>query len=67
MEEEKPNLIYVLSSESYNEGMKYADTFSIATRYCIYQRDADHSSLVISAEPRFVKYVNSIVKSMKIN
>jgi hypothetical protein len=62
LEVEKPHLIYVLSSEVYNEGMKYTDAFYVATRFCMTQRDAEHSSLKVTAEIKYIKNVNGIVK-----
>jgi hypothetical protein len=43
--------------------MKYTDAFYVATRFCMTQRDAEHCSLLATAEVRYVKNVNSIVKS----
>lgn len=54
--------MYVVSSEVFNEGMKYTDAFYVATRFCMWQRDSKHSSLRISAEVRYVKNVNGIAK-----
>ena len=54
--------MYVVSSEVFNEGMKYTDAFYVATRFCIWQRDVKQSSLRISAEVRYVKNVNGIAK-----
>ena len=63
LEVERPRSIYVLSSEVYNEGMKYTDTFYVATKFCMTQRDARHSSLRATAEVRYTKNVNSFIKS----
>lgn len=60
---EKPKLIYVLSSEVYNEGMKYTDAFYVATKFCMTQRDAEHSSLRATAEVRYTKSVNGFIRS----
>ena len=54
--------MYVVSSEVHNEGMKYTDAFYVATRFCMFQRDAEHSSLRITAEIRYLKNVNGFVK-----
>jgi hypothetical protein len=45
--------------------MKYTDAFYVATRFCMTQRDAEHSSLRVTAEIRYIKNVNSIAKSTK--
>lgn len=60
---EKSKLIYVLSSEVYNEGMKYTDAFYVATKFCMTQRDAGHSFLHATAEVRYTKNVNSFIRS----
>jgi hypothetical protein len=57
--------MYILSSEVYNEGMKYTDSFYVATRFCMVQHDAEHSSLRVTAEIRYIKNVNSLVKGKK--
>ncbi|CAM4917426.1 unnamed protein product [Rotaria socialis] len=64
LEEEKPHSVYVVTTEAYSEGMKYADTFYILTRFCMVQKDAEHSSLLISAEPKFIKYVNVFIRAI---
>jgi hypothetical protein len=58
--------MYVVSTEVANEGMKYTDSFIVATRFCMFQRDAKHSSLRVTAEVRYVKTVNGIAKCKKI-
>ena len=45
--------------------MKYTDTFYVATRFCMTQRDAEHCSLLATAEVRYIKSVNSFIKSKK--
>jgi hypothetical protein len=42
--------------------MKYTDAFIVATRFCMFQCDAKHSSLRVSAEVKYVKNVNAIAK-----
>jgi hypothetical protein len=59
---EHPQSIYVVSTEVRNEGAKYTDAFYVATRFCLIQRDAEHSALRISAEIRYIKPVNSLIK-----
>ncbi|CAM4778288.1 unnamed protein product [Rotaria magnacalcarata] len=64
LEEENPHSVYVVTTEAYSEGMKYADTFYVLTRYCLVQKDAEHSSLLICAEPKFIKYVIGFIKAI---
>jgi hypothetical protein len=52
----------VVSTEVHNEGMKYTDAFFVATRFCMVQRDAEHTALRISAEIKYVKSVNGIAR-----
>jgi hypothetical protein len=54
--------MYVVNTEVYNEGMKYTDAFYVATRFCMFQRSAKHSSLRVTAEVKYVKNVNAIAK-----
>jgi hypothetical protein len=65
LEVEKPHSMYILSCEVYNEGMKYTDAFYVATRFCMVQRDSEHSSLRVTGEIRYVKNVNGFIKSNK--
>lgn len=65
MKFEKTGSIYILYSEVYNEGIKYADTFYVATQFCMIQKDPEHSSLRTTAEIRYIKNVNSLIKSKK--
>ncbi|CAF0932319.1 unnamed protein product [Adineta ricciae] len=60
---EQPHVMYILKSEVYNEGVKYTDAFFVATQFCMTQRDAEHSSIKISAEINYIKSVNGFVKS----
>lgn len=66
MDAEIPHSLYVIHTEVYNEGVKYTDAFFVATQYCLFQRDAKHSSLRISAELKYIKNVNGFVKGKKI-
>lgn len=59
---EKPGLLYVVSAEVFNEGMKYTDAFYVATRFCLFQHDAKRSHLRISAEVKYIKSVNGIAR-----
>lgn len=54
--------MYILKSDVYNEGVKYTDAFFVATQFCMTQRDAEHSSIRISAEINYIKSVNGFVK-----
>ncbi len=56
----------MINTEVFNEGMKYTDAFFVATRFCMFQRDAKKSSLRITAEVRYVKSVNGIARCKKI-
>lgn len=58
--------MYVINTEVFNEGMRYTDAFFVATRFCMWQRDAKSSSLRITAEVRYVKSVNGIAKCKRI-
>ncbi|CAF2519216.1 unnamed protein product [Rotaria sp. Silwood2] len=63
LEVEKPHFMYILNTEVYNEGMRYTDTFYVATRFCMVQYDADHSSLRVTAEIRYIKNVNGFIRT----
>ncbi|CAF1129073.1 unnamed protein product [Rotaria sordida] len=63
IEAEKPHLLYVIRTDVYNEGMKYTDAFYVSTQFCMLQRDAEHSSLRVSAEIKYIKNINVIAKS----
>jgi hypothetical protein len=45
--------------------MKYTDTFYVATRFCMTQRDAEHCCLRATAEVKYIKNVNSFIKCKK--
>jgi hypothetical protein len=66
MEVDKAHSMYIINKEVYNEGMKYTDAFFLATRFCMFQCDAQHSSLRITADVKYVKNVNGIVKCKTI-
>ncbi|UJR14583.1 hypothetical protein I4U23_001578 [Adineta vaga] len=63
MDTEVPHSLYVINTEVHNEGVKYTDAFFVATRYCMFQRNAKHSHLKITAEIKYLKSVNLVVKS----
>ncbi|CAF0951180.1 unnamed protein product [Adineta steineri] len=54
---------YIIDTEVRNEGIKYADTFFVASRYCIVQIGANKSHLKVTCEVRYVKSVMMIIKS----
>jgi len=58
--------MYVIRTEIYNEGVKYTDAFFVATQYCLFQLDAEHSSLRMSTELKYIKNVNGIIKCKRI-
>ncbi|CAF4811660.1 unnamed protein product, partial [Rotaria sp. Silwood1] len=64
LEVEKPHLMYILNTEIYNEGMRYTDAFYVTTRFCMIQYDAEHSSLRITAEMRYIKHINGFIKTI---
>ncbi|CAF0743886.1 unnamed protein product [Adineta ricciae] len=63
IESEIPHSLYVVSTGVYNEGVKYTDSFFVATRYCMFQRDAKHCQLRITAEVKYIKSVNAFIRS----
>lgn len=58
-------MAYVVSAEVCNEGVKYADTFVSAINMCMFQCDPDHCSVRFSAEIKFIKNVNGLIKCEK--
>jgi hypothetical protein len=46
--------------------MKYTDAFVVHTRFCMFQCDAKHTSLRVTAEVKYVKSVNAIAKCRRI-
>ena len=57
---------YVVNAEVRNEGIKYADSFYVTSRYCLVQLEGDRTHLRITCEVKYVKSVMGIVKS-KLN
>lgn len=57
--------MYVVKTEVYNEGVKYTDAFFVATKYCMFQRDAKTCGLRVSAEIKYIKSINGIIKGRK--
>lgn len=43
--------------------MKYTDAFYVATKFCMIQKDAENCSLKVTAEIKYVKNVNGLIKS----
>jgi hypothetical protein len=60
---ELTNSHYILDTEVRNEGIKYADTFFVASRYCLIQIGPNKSHLKVTCEVRYVKSVMMIIKS----
>jgi len=60
---ELSNSHYILDTEVRNEGIKYADTFFVASRYCLVQISPNKSHLKVTCEVRYVKSVMMIIKS----
>ncbi|CAF1348170.1 unnamed protein product [Adineta ricciae] len=54
---------YIIDTEVRNEGIRYADTFFIASRYCLIQTGPNKSHLKVTCEVRYVKSVMVIIKS----
>lgn len=59
---EIPNSHYVLETEVCNDGVKYSDTFSLFIRYCLVQISPTTTNLRVTAQVRFCKPVNGIIK-----
>jgi hypothetical protein len=53
---------YIADTEIRNEGVTYADSFYIATRYCLVQVDRVHSSLKVTSEVKYVKSIMGVAK-----
>lgn len=47
--------------------MKYTDSFYVATKFCMIQKDAEYSSLKVTAEVKYIKNVYGLIKSMNKN
>lgn len=54
---------YIIDTEVRNEGIKYADSFYVATRYCLIQIGPNKSHLKVTSEVRYVKSLMVIIKS----
>ncbi|CAF5194881.1 unnamed protein product, partial [Rotaria magnacalcarata] len=63
IEFEMSHSVYVVRTNVYNEGMKYTDAFFVATQFCLFQSDAEHCALRITAQIKYVKNVNAIART----
>ncbi|CAF3257477.1 unnamed protein product [Rotaria sp. Silwood2] len=54
---------YVLDTEIRNEGIKYADSFYVACRYCLIQIGSNKTHLKVTSEVRYVKSLMAIIKT----
>ncbi|UJR07617.1 hypothetical protein I4U23_011906 [Adineta vaga] len=54
---------YILDTEVRNEGIKYADSFFVASRYCLIQIGPNKSHLKVTCEVRYVKSLMAIIKT----
>jgi hypothetical protein len=59
---ELSNSHYIIDTEVRNEGIKYADAFFIASRYCLVQIGPNKSYLKVTCEVRYVKSLMMIIK-----
>ncbi|CAF3759864.1 unnamed protein product [Rotaria sordida] len=57
---------YILDAEIRNEGIKYADAFFVACRYCLVQIGPNKAHLKITGEVRYVKSLMAIIKNNRI-
>ncbi|CAF0811164.1 unnamed protein product [Rotaria sordida] len=54
---------YIIDTEVRNEGIKYADAFFIASRYCLIQTGPNKSHLKVTCEVRYLRSLMIIIKS----
>ncbi|CAM4825661.1 unnamed protein product [Rotaria magnacalcarata] len=54
---------YIVDTEVRNEGIKYADAFFVASRYCLVQLGLNKSHLKVTCEVRYVRSLMIIIKS----
>jgi hypothetical protein len=59
---ELSNSHYIIDTEVRNEGIKYADAFFVASRYCLIQIGPNKSHLKVTCEVRYVKSLMMIIK-----
>ncbi|UJR28022.1 hypothetical protein I4U23_009281 [Adineta vaga] len=55
---------YVLETEVCNEGVKFSDTFCLCMRYCLVQTSITTTHFRVTAEVRFCKSMNSLMKQL---
>ncbi|CAF1915772.1 unnamed protein product [Rotaria magnacalcarata] len=53
---------YIVDTEVRNEGIKYADAFFVASRYCLVQLGLNKSHLKVICEVRYVRSLRIIIK-----
>ncbi len=63
MDYELSNSHYIIDTEVRNEGIKYADSFFVASRYCLVQIGPNKSHLKVTCEVTYVKSLMAIIKS----
>ncbi|CAF3313388.1 unnamed protein product [Rotaria socialis] len=63
IEFEMSHSAYVVRADVYNEGMKYTDAFFVATQFCLFQSDAEHCALRVTAQVKYIKNVNAIARA----
>jgi len=63
---ELSNSHYIIDTEVRNEGIKYADAFFIASRYCLVQIGPNKSYLKVTCEVRYIKSLMMIIKCKTI-
>jgi hypothetical protein len=56
------NSHYIIDTEVRSEGIKYADAFFVASRYCLVQVGPNKSHLKVTCEVRYVKSLMIIIK-----
>ncbi|CAF3178867.1 unnamed protein product [Rotaria sp. Silwood2] len=53
---------YIVDTEVRNEGIKYADAFFVASRYCLIQTGPNKSHLKVTCEVRYIRSLMIIIK-----
>ncbi|CAF4104784.1 unnamed protein product, partial [Rotaria sp. Silwood2] len=57
---------YIVDTEVRNEGIKYADAFFVASRYCLIQTGPNKSHLKVTCEVRYIRSLMIIIKLKRI-
>ena len=57
---------YIIDTEIRNKGVQYADSFYVASRYCLIQLKGQKTKLKVTCEVKYVKDVMSFAKSKLI-